>query len=297
MNKRKVVGSAPACGRERLRKMQASGDRSRYLSSHSVPINLSSSLKRTQKAPLHSDTLYQYYAYDGGKTTVTIISPTDDRGTCYYWERENAANNATNELGSNGFYKDVPVVALWEPKEERDPDTLTYEDLLPPPPPPTVLLTPTNTPVTSAVNITTSGSNNNLNNNNNNRSRASGTPNSNARQVLGNSGVKGESTCTTPAKSDSNNNDGSSAHHAKKSKKVLVTSEHREWTLLSFCYECGRSAGVCLVKCSKCKEVCYCSHSCKATNWKNSHQFECSGAQRLSKKKLKRKQRPVVKKL
>lgn len=53
----------------------------------------------------------------------------------------------------------------------------------------------------------------------------------------------------------------------------------REWTLFSFCYECGRSVGVHLAKCLGCRAVCYCSHSCKVENWKKGHGNECTGAQ------------------
>lgn len=53
----------------------------------------------------------------------------------------------------------------------------------------------------------------------------------------------------------------------------------REWTLFSFCYECGRSVGVHLAKCSGCRAVCYCSHSCKNESLKKGHIEECAGAQ------------------
>ena len=53
----------------------------------------------------------------------------------------------------------------------------------------------------------------------------------------------------------------------------------REWTLFSFCYECGRSVGVHLAKCSGCRAVCYCSHSCKNESMKKGHIEECTGAQ------------------
>ena len=53
----------------------------------------------------------------------------------------------------------------------------------------------------------------------------------------------------------------------------------REWTLFSFCYECGRSVGVHLAKCSGCRAVCYCSHSCKNENLKKGHIEECTSAQ------------------
>ena len=53
----------------------------------------------------------------------------------------------------------------------------------------------------------------------------------------------------------------------------------REWTLFSFCYECGRSVGVHLAKCSGCRAVCYCTHSCKSESLKKGHIEECAGAQ------------------
>ena len=57
------------------------------------------------------------------------------------------------------------------------------------------------------------------------------------------------------------------------------TPSSQEWTLFSFCYECGRSVGVHLAKCSGCRAVCYCSHSCKNENLKKGHIEECTGAQ------------------
>lgn len=64
----------------------------------------------------------------------------------------------------------------------------------------------------------------------------------------------------------------------------------RHWTLLSFCYKCGRSTGVRLLRCPGCRAVCYCSQSCRAESWTRGHQYECTGAQvyhghSLSKKK------------
>ena len=53
----------------------------------------------------------------------------------------------------------------------------------------------------------------------------------------------------------------------------------KEWTITSFCYECGRTAGVHLVKCPGCRGVSYCSRTCRSDNWKKGHQKECTGVQ------------------
>ncbi|TNN15205.1 Ankyrin repeat and MYND domain-containing protein [Schistosoma japonicum] len=43
----------------------------------------------------------------------------------------------------------------------------------------------------------------------------------------------------------------------------------------SFCYECGRSAGVRLVLCSRCHRVYFCSKVCKLKSWTTRHKNEC----------------------
>lgn len=58
-----------------------------------------------------------------------------------------------------------------------------------------------------------------------------------------------------------------------------MATEKSEWSLVSFCYECGRSVGVVLVNCPGCRSIKYCSKSCRAESWKRGHQLECTGAQ------------------
>ncbi|XP_047130657.1 ankyrin repeat and MYND domain-containing protein 1 isoform X1 [Hydra vulgaris] len=42
-----------------------------------------------------------------------------------------------------------------------------------------------------------------------------------------------------------------------------------------YCYECGRSTGVKLFPCKRCKQIFYCSSLCKVQGGKNRHQKEC----------------------
>ena len=60
---------------------------------------------------------------------------------------------------------------------------------------------------------------------------------------------------------------------------VAIIAEKKEWTIFSFCYECGRTSGVHLVKCPGCRGVSYCSRTCRSDNWRKGHQKECTGVQ------------------
>ena len=58
---------------------------------------------------------------------------------------------------------------------------------------------------------------------------------------------------------------------------TALPNKRGEWTLSSFCYECGRRAGVHLSKCHGCGSVYYCSQTCREEGFKRGHKEECTG--------------------
>lgn len=48
-----------------------------------------------------------------------------------------------------------------------------------------------------------------------------------------------------------------------------------EKKIMKWCYFCGRSVGVKLMPCSRCKKVFYCSNNCKQRGWNELHKNEC----------------------
>lgn len=51
-----------------------------------------------------------------------------------------------------------------------------------------------------------------------------------------------------------------------------------QWSLHSFCFKCGRRAGLQLKRCSGCGLVSFCSQYCKDDSWRSGHRLECSGS-------------------
>ncbi|CAI2736867.1 unnamed protein product [Dicrocoelium dendriticum] len=57
--------------------------------------------------------------------------------------------------------------------------------------------------------------------------------------------------------------------------QLSILIQTRRIPFYPFCYQCGRSVGVRLVQCAKCKQVYYCSKACKMKAWNTQHRFEC----------------------
>ena len=89
------------------------------------------------------------------------------------------------------------------------------------------------------------------------------------------------SSCQANSSENANqdNNREAPGHCGPTEEVGTVTISDSEWSLASFCYECGRSSGVHLVKCFGCQSVWYCSRTCKSESLKKSHKDECPGAQ------------------
>ncbi len=51
--------------------------------------------------------------------------------------------------------------------------------------------------------------------------------------------------------------------------------DRKDWEFSSFCFECGKTAGVHLTLCTGCELISYCGRTCKMNHWKKGHREEC----------------------
>ncbi|CAF0708033.1 unnamed protein product [Brachionus calyciflorus] len=75
---------------------------------------------------------------------------------------------------------------------------------------------------------------------------------------------------------NSNRRSWGTAIRTKKSDDMMTESDFKsDKKLMKWCYYCGRSVGVKLMPCSRCKKVYYCSNNCKQRGWNELHKNEC----------------------
>lgn len=94
----------------------------------------------------------------------------------------------------------------------------------------------------------------------------------------------GTSTCTV--ETSSGDRGCVNSRHQQASCTLEEDHSKRSWALNSFCYECGRSAGIRLTQCSGCRLVAFCSQSCREQCLKAGHRSECMDARVAAKQRL-----------
>jgi len=74
----------------------------------------------------------------------------------------------------------------------------------------------------------------------------------------------------------------------KSSEQIKLSGEFR------YCATCGRSSGVHLTICKRCRKTSFCSKTCKIDGWNQFHRYECRILSTPSKKPIHLKQRKIL---
>lgn len=56
---------------------------------------------------------------------------------------------------------------------------------------------------------------------------------------------------------------------------MIIRCVFRNSNEFHYCATCGRSIGVRLTPCKRCRKICFCSKACKVSGWNAFHRDEC----------------------